>query len=248
MTDVNVLVIDDEELIRQNVCSKISRLSHGINYITHMAADVFAAYVKYMEIRPQIIITDICMPEGGGLNFAKKIRDEDKDTVILVLSGYDDFSYVRQAFLIGVNDYLLKPLSLIELDEKLKLHLKAFVPETKAADHGISAVDQAVKYVEGNIERPVSLTDVCELTGMSYHYFSKLFKDTKGVSFTRYVSMRKMAIARELLMNPSVRISEIAKKLGFENPNHFSRAFNKSFGKYPTQIRKEMNGETDHEN
>lgn len=239
MRVITVLVVDDEPLICQNVCSKISRLQHSVKYVTVVSQDMDSALGKFREVTPDIVITDICMPGGSGLTLAEKLRKQSPELTIFVLSGFDDFSYVRQAFLLGVNDYLLKPLSLSELDEKLRLHLgsgKAGPAQGKQA----TIIDKAKQYIDKNQERQVSLSETADFLNISYHYFSKLFKDTEGISFSNYVAKRKMRLAAELLADPAVRITEVAKKLGFENPNHFSRAFKNIYGKYPTQYRKDI--------
>ena len=95
MNKARVLVVDDEELICKNIVSKISRLNHKCDYEVYTVTCLVSALEQYERLRPEIIITDICMPNGSGLTLVEKIRKKDKDVIILILSGYNDFSYVR---------------------------------------------------------------------------------------------------------------------------------------------------------
>lgn len=240
MNVTRILVVDDEELIQRNVCSKIKRLKHTSNYVTYTADSVFEAMQKFMDVKPDVIITDICMPEGSGLILAEKIRKLDDSVIIFMLSGYDDFSYVRKAFLLGVNDYLLKPLSVSELDEKLSAQLKVSPKSDEELTDTIKNKDLLHiidDYINENISRPISMQEAADKANLSYHYFSKIFKEIAGASFSKYVNERKMTIAKELVLDPTIRINEIAYKLGFKESNHFSRTFKKTYGLYPTAYR-----------
>lgn len=248
MGNIRILIVDDEELICRNVCSKIKRLNNPCNYITYVAGSVNEAMIKYRDIKPDVVITDICMPEGSGLILAEKIRKMDKYVILFVLSGFDDFSYVRKAFLLGVNDYLLKPLYLSELDQKLSNQLKKqqdISKKNRKTENGKSLLSIIDQYIEENMSRTISMQEAANKVNLSYHYFSKMFKENAGLSFTKYVNERKMMIAKELVTDPTIRINEIAYKLGFKESNHFSRAFKKTYGLYPTVFREKHLDDTD---
>lgn len=242
MKTIRVLVVDDEELIRRNVCSKIKRLKHPMKYITYTADGLNEALLKYEDVKPDVIITDIRMPEGSGLMLAEKIRKTDKSVILFVLSGYDEFSYVRKAFLLGVDDYLLKPLSLSELGEKLQTQLGKVRVEGNEDEPVVESKDilhMIDQYINENISRSISMQEAADKVNLNYHYFSKVFKEMSGITFTKYVNERKMAVAKELVTDPTIRINEIAYKLGFKESNHFSRTFKKTYGLYPTAYREQ---------
>lgn len=208
--------------------------------MTYTACNMNEALIKYEDVKPTIIITDICMPEGSGLMLAEKIRKIDEHVIIFVLSGFDDFSYVRKAFLLGVDDYLLKPLSLSELDEKLHTQMKEILPKKEAGPSDSKDKDlrhMVDQYINENLSRSISMQEAADKANLSYHYFSKIFKKYVGTSFTKYVNEIKMDVAKELIMDPTIRINEIAYKLGFKESNHFSRTFKKTYGIYPTAYR-----------
>ncbi len=128
-----ILIVDDELLLR-----------NGIKYICDWEAEGFKivgeagngkeAMKLVQELQPDIVITDIIMPEMDGIDLTAQIKSQYSDISILVLSSYDNFNYVKSIFLNGAGNYLLKPnldaSQLIETLRKLK-------PLTKPKENSI---------------------------------------------------------------------------------------------------------------
>ena len=75
---------------------------------------------------------------------------------------------------------------------------------------------------------------------MSTFYFCKIFKKSTGTHFTDYLSRVRVEKARNLLLNPNLRISEIAYEVGFQSLTHFNRVFKKLLGQSPTEYRAQV--------
>ena len=86
----------------------------------------------------------------------------------------------------------------------------------------------------------ISLDDVARRVNMSTFYFCKMFKKATGVTFTEYLSLVRVSKAKNLLLNPNLRISEIAFEVGFQSLTHFNRVFRKIVGQSPTQYRTKL--------
>jgi len=114
-----LLIVDDDEHIRTGLQYLIDWESFGIEIIGN-AEGGHEAYRIFEQTAPQIVLTDIRMPDGDGLELIKRIREKGWHTHIIVLSGYDDYAYVRQAMKYQVEDYLLKPVDAGELEEIAK--------------------------------------------------------------------------------------------------------------------------------
>jgi two-component system response regulator YesN len=114
-----LLIVDDDEFIRNGLKHLIDWDELGIEIIGE-AEGGHEAYRIFLESTPQIVLTDIRMPDGDGLELISRIREKGWNTHIIVLSGYDDFSFVRQAMRYQVEDYLLKPVDANELIEIAK--------------------------------------------------------------------------------------------------------------------------------
>jgi len=86
----------------------------------------------------------------------------------------------------------------------------------------------------------LTLAEVARAVNTSSFYFCKLFKKTTGINFTNYLSRVRIERAKNLLLNPSLRISEIGFEVGFQSLTHFNRVFKKIIGLSPTQYRAQL--------
>lgn len=114
----SVFLVEDESVIREGIKSLIAWEDYGFNFAGE-AADGKLAWPLIQKLRPDIVITDIKMPFMDGPALSRLIRRELPKTAIIILGGYDDFSYGKEAISIGVSEYLLKPLSKAQLTEAL---------------------------------------------------------------------------------------------------------------------------------
>lgn len=113
-----VLIVEDEDIIRRGLAHIIERLELAISEILQAANGLLALETARLK-EPQIIITDIRMPELDGLAFIEKARALLPDAQFIILSGYSEFEYARKAITLGVGEYLLKPIEKDELRRSL---------------------------------------------------------------------------------------------------------------------------------
>lgn len=114
-----VVIIDDEPWTR----GVIAKLGHWERFDLELvgeAADGETGLELIHRVVPDIVITDVRMPRIGGIELVQKLRQEGYNIPILIISGYDDFSYVRSALKLGVVDYILKPVKAQELNQQLQ--------------------------------------------------------------------------------------------------------------------------------
>lgn len=116
---LKVFLAEDEVIIRQGIKNTISWEKEGLEFVGD-AGDGELAYPLILKTQPDILITDIRMPFMDGLELSRLVRQKLPSIKILILSGYNDFEYARQAIEIGVTDYLLKPISSSQLLEAVK--------------------------------------------------------------------------------------------------------------------------------
>lgn len=115
----SVFLVEDEIVIREGI-QQLKEWEENGFYFVGEAPDGELAWPMIQKLKPDIVITDIKMPFMDGLALSKLIKHEMPQTVIIILSGYDDFSYAQEAIKIGVDQYLLKPLSKNQLLEVLR--------------------------------------------------------------------------------------------------------------------------------
>ena len=98
-------------------------------------------------------------------------------------------------------------------------------------------ISEALDYISKNYNKDISLDDVARELNMSYHYFSKFFKDTIGKNFVDYLTELRIEKSKELLKNNNISIKEICYEIGYHDPNYFSKIFRKVTGMTPTDYR-----------
>ena len=106
---VSLFLVEDEIVMRDGIKCQIDWEKEGIEFVGE-ASDGELALPMILESRPDILLTDIKMPFMDGLQLSELVRKELPDTYIIILSGYDEFSYAQKAVSLGVTEYLLKPL------------------------------------------------------------------------------------------------------------------------------------------
>ena len=102
------------------------------------------------------------------------------------------------------------------------------------------SIARARKFIEDHQTEHLSLGQVARAVNMSSFYFCKLFKKATGINFTDYVSRVRVERAKNLLLNPNVRITEVAYEVGFQSLTHFNRVFRKVSGESPTSYRQRL--------
>jgi AraC-like DNA-binding protein len=101
-------------------------------------------------------------------------------------------------------------------------------------------IARAKQYIQEHQTEELSLGQVASAVHTSPFYFCKLFKKVTGFHFTDYVSRTRIERAKNLLLNPNLRISEIAYEVGFQSLTHFNRVFKRIVGQSPTEFRAQL--------
>jgi AraC-like DNA-binding protein/ligand-binding sensor protein len=101
-------------------------------------------------------------------------------------------------------------------------------------------ITRAKQFILEHQEEELSLGQVAQAVHTSVFYFCKLFKKATGMNFTEFVSRTRIERAKNLLLNPNLRVSEIAFEVGFQSLTHFNRIFKKLVGQSPTEYREKL--------
>lgn len=240
----NLLMVDDENIVRRGVKTLVDYQSLEIGEI--FEAENGEAALKCIENENiHIVLADINMPKMNGLDFARKAKEFDSNIVIALITGYDYFDYVVTALKIGVDDYILKPVSkddvtelLIKLVEKRKAS-DGLYSLRKSADKlaGLTDTtdDSLKKMIVNEINKNMGNSDFClsELAlsvGYNSAYLSTLFKKSFGLNFRDYLLDIRLERAKILLLSTQMKSYEIAEAVGVEDANYFSSCFKRKLG------------------
>lgn len=116
---LKMLIADDERVIRETISHLIDWNALDIQ-VSGLCRNGLEAYDMILDEAPDIVLTDINMPGLSGLDLIRRVLSISTDTQFVILSGYDDFSYAKQAMRLGIKHYLLKPCNEQEIVEVME--------------------------------------------------------------------------------------------------------------------------------
>lgn len=117
---IKVFLVEDEFVVREGIKKNIDWSAHGYDFCGE-ASDGELAYPLIQKLRPEIVITDIRMPFMDGLELSRLIKKELPQTEIIILSGFEEFEYAKEAINLGVAQYLTKPINSEDLLREIDL-------------------------------------------------------------------------------------------------------------------------------
>ena len=248
MKKLRVLLVDDEIMIREGFKRLFDWEAHDCEVVGE-AADGMEALTLIDALRPDIVIMDINIPIMNGLKVISLSRIKHPQIAFVIVSGYDDFSYCREALRLQITDYILKPVNYEEFGtciDNLKISLfrqrvsGAAEPE-KQEERTITGI---TRYLQEHLADEMSLSVLAEEFHLNPQYVSQLFKNEIGVNFLSYLTNIRMEKAKKLLLSTSLSVAEVAEKTGYGDYRVFTKVFKKSEGITPSQYRRDFLEET----
>lgn len=241
MNIMHVLVVDDEEIIRRGLRVILEEIVAGFT-VAGTAKNGSEALEVLKEQKIDVVITDIRMPQMNGLELTRQIRMHWPQMPIVMLSGYDDYEYLREALKEGVKDYLLKPVDRVELTkcmEKIRSNWDKQIPAgLQPSNTGNCHVIQLVKdIVDARLSEELTLQTVSRDVNYNYSYLSSLFKQETGQSFSEYLTQQRMSLAQKLLKESRLKVHEVGMRCGYPNTKYFMSQFRRTTGQTPSQYR-----------
>lgn len=335
----HVLVAEDEVWIRNGIVEMIERF--GLDFkVVAQAGNGEEAWNLINEVWPNVVITDIVMPELDGLSLLRRCDEYKLSIVPVVISGYENFSYAQQAIRYGASEYLLKPVvadelrnallrsverlqSSVHLHEPLyaiqefmgvleiwdhqrlvkeALRILSVIQKIKATNPGVklgllrlfseklneqlasihsghqraeppdltdktaaqgyflglleqlsrhlngsqpgkknrSLSKKVTEFVQHHYSKEITLTQIAEYADLSVSRFCVLFKQQYGDSFINYLNDYRIDKAKQLLLEPDLKVYEVADMVGFSSLPYFNRLFKSLTGQSPNEYRRSL--------
>lgn len=243
-----IVIIDDEPIIVEGL-ARTMPWNEWECLVAGTAYDGVEGQRLIRNVKPNLVITDISMPGMNGLNMIARLKAEFPDMEISILTGFREFEYAQKAIKLGVTRLILKPSTISEIEEAVTTmvsnlknkNIRTESEETESNSVNSFIVKNALKYIQENYTRKITLAEVADRTYVSQWYLSKLLNKHTGKSFSDILNQIRISVAKDLLKNPSMRIGSIAEEVGFIDIAHFSRVFKKFEGCSANEYRNKLN-------
>ncbi len=211
---------------------------------------------KAIETVPDVVISDVMMPEADGYELCETLKKDERTShiPIILLTAKADTASRIEGLECGADAYLAKPFDpdellvrlrkLVELRKRLQERYRnaAVLPAPSEARE-FQIEDDFMKKVREAFEAHLDdetygIHDLCKALGMSRAQLYRKFQALTDQPVTQYFRSLRLHRAKTLLLTTSLHISEIAYEVGFKEPAHFTRAFSEEFGVSPREWRK----------
>lgn len=244
-----VLIVEDQKDVREYIKDSL-----GSGYTIIEAENGKQGLQQVEEEEPDIIISDIMMPEMDGLEMTRKLKNQLKTShiPIILLTAKASQEQKLEGLEEGADSYIPKPFNkrhlqirvkkLIELRKKLQDTYKS--PMAVNEEEGqISRLDRKFlnkisKIVEEQKDRELSVEELSEMIGLSRVHLYRKIKKLTGMSVSEFANSVKLRLSLELIKNSGKSISEIAYEVGFSSPSYFTKCFKEQFGISPSEFAK----------
>ena len=246
---LRVLLVDDEIMIRQGFRKLFNWDEHDCQVIDE-AADGAQALNKIDSLVPDLVIMDINIPIINGLKVIEQAKAKHPNMAFIIVSGYDDFAWCRQALRLQITDYILKPVDYQEFGKCID-RLKISLYENRVASQETTSDEQrpilkSTAYLQEHLAEDISLSLLSQQFHLNPQYISQLFRSEIGVNFLTYLTDIRLDHARKLLISTDLSITDIAMESGYSDYRVFTKVFKKAEGITPSRYRHEFTHTKEH--
>jgi len=251
-----VMLVDDEDRIRSGLKHVINWSDHGF-VICGEAENGKKALALIQKLSPDLLLTDIKMPIMDGLELLFNMSNSYPHIRMVILSGYNDFTFVKTALKHKAVDYLLKPVDeeeLILLLQKARIEMDLENKKKNEKSDGLSSVSAilvdthtvsnkavavTLAYIDSHYAENITLKQASTIAYICHSYLGKLFKESTGETFHDYLNKVRIEKAKEMLKKTDCLIYEICKNVGYDSPDYFRKQFRLITGLSPNEYKNE---------
>lgn len=230
---MKIVIVEDELRIRNGLAHLIPKISESYRVVAE-AENGYDGIRCVQDLTPDVVITDICMPKTDGLKMISEIQALSLNPKFIVISGYAEFNYAQQAMHLGVQEYLLKPISVDSLTATLARLEKSLTGEaqntTENEGRYSAMVSDMVNTINSKYGQHLRMDMFAEKYRVTPEYLSTLFTKETQTTFSNYLKTVRMEKAKELLETSNLKIYEIACRVGYPEQKYFSKVFKEYAG------------------
>lgn len=256
---MKVLLVDDEVYAIQGILDSVDWKKLQISSV--LTANNYAQAVNFfLNEKIDILICDIEMPFGSGLQLVEWVKRHDEEVECIFLTCHGEFSFASTAIKLQCFDYILKPAPTDVLEDTIlraRLAIEQKRLEKSYQEYGRLYVNQikddvkeelkedviktVKEYIKNNISESLNVETLAKLVHLSPNYLTKLFKKECQITLIDYIIEQRMFLAKELLTTTDMPVNRVSDKTGYTNYSYFSKAFKKYYGISPREMQQGKN-------
>lgn len=257
LNDETIVVIEDDADMMEQIKGELATYFKVVGY--NNGAE---GYEGVKEIKPALVVCDVMLPDMDGYEIVRRLKKdtEMENMPVIMLTALDDANHQIKGYKAGADDYMTKPCNyhlLVARTIQLITWAKARAAKYKAITNEgtqescvttkivTSMADKNFKHdVDYHIAQHIADPDfnveqLAALVQMGHTKFYGKVKELMGMSPNKYIMGERMRIAGELVLEGRLNISEIAYRVGFQDPSYFNKCFKKQFGVIPSKYGKQ---------
>lgn len=250
--DLSVLLVEDNDELRNNLGQQLAPY-----FKVHTASNGREGLEKAAAVFPDIILTDLIMPEMDGMTMCQQLQEDINlnHIPIIMLTVLQNANQKVESIQLGIHEYMEKPINfelllakmtnIFKWRQKMRDRYNQQVEIESAANHKRDRESQFITDLEQFVLEEIaredfSVQDLCKHLGMSRTSLYMKLKNLTDLSPQDFIIHTRLKYARQMLAEEGAQIQEVAYRCGFSNPKYFSTSFKKKFGQSPRGFRKSL--------
>ena len=219
------IIIDDEPWTILDIEQTFALKDMGFEIIGSFRSPL-KALPAIMSKKPELIITDIRMPGMTGLELIQKVRAQHLNCEFIIVSGYNDFAYAKEAIAYGVTGYCLKPLDPAETAACLErartaLNRRSVLPSD--SPYIDDTFERILNHMNTHFPEKLSLKSLAAAFDLNPNYCCTLFTKYLGKTFSQHLTELRITEAQSLLKTTAHSLEKIAQMVGYNDYFYFSK-------------------------
>ncbi|MCR5727965.1 MAG: response regulator [Lachnospiraceae bacterium] len=239
----SVYLVDDDSWILEELIEIVPWLDYAFEVIGS-STDPLRAVEEIEKLAPDVVFCDLKMPNMDGNELIKTLKEKGVTSEFVMLSAYDSFENVRAFFQQTGFDYLLKPVNnadiqivLEGLDARLSKRAPLKDENEKDSLTENPGFNKIISYINDHYDEKITLNTLAKQFGFSKGYICGLFQKYFNKSLNLYLTEKRMELAKELLLDKSILVKDVAYRTGYADYYHFFKVFKNHYGISPKELR-----------
>lgn len=242
---MKIMIVEDEQRAREGLRKLLGSIP-GDHEVIAEASNGQAALEMILQLKPEVVFTDLKMPFLDGLSLIRTVRAHNIPSEFVIISAYADFEFARQSISLDVAEYLLKPLTreevqrvLVRVRHRLEGDRRCSVQSARSLREKYPdahpLILRALDIIQASYSGKMSQKDLATELGISPEYFSYLFTKNIGENFSVFLRNYRIEQAQELYRNGKCDRKDVPYAVGFSDAKYFNQVFRKVTGITPTE-------------